>query len=513
MRLALHLKRNGMLGKRGAGESGRREDKAMWKELWQGARGQQQQGQGQPERGECQLGRLTAQEPQYRVQAEAGVTEFWDYNDDQFQCANVAVCRTIIQPRGLLLPSYTNAPKLFYVIQGRGMTGVMCSGCPETYQSSQQSERYREGGQSQRFRDQHQKVRNFRKGDIIALPAGVAHWCYNDGDEELVILAMEDTGNNQNQLDNNPRKFFLAGNPQQQGQQQGQQQRPGQQQQPQRPGQQEQQQRPQYRGEYGSRRGQEQHNAGNVFSGFDSEVLAESFGVDRETARRLQGQDDQRGHIVRVERGLLVLRPSSSQEEQEEQERGGRYQAANGLEETVCSARLIENINDPSRADIYNPRAGRLTSVNGHNLPILNYLRLSAERGVLYRNALMAPHWKINAHSILYATRGEARVQVVDQRGQAVFDGRVREGELLVVPQNYVVAKQAGDEGFEFVAFKTHENAMCNTLAGRTSAIRAIPVDVLANAYGMSRDEARRLKTNRNEAILLEPRSGLQRRA
>ncbi|KAF7120146.1 hypothetical protein RHSIM_Rhsim13G0035100 [Rhododendron simsii] len=456
----------------------------------QGARGQRQQGQRQEGRGECQLGRLTSQEPQYRVQAEAGVTEFWDYNDDQFQCANVAVCRSIIQPRGLLLPSYSNAPKLFYIIQGRGMTGVMCSGCPETYQSSQQSERYREGGQSQRFRDQHQKVRNFRKGDIIALPAGVAHWCYNDGDEELVILAMEDTGNNQNQLDNNPRVRRKEKTKNHAPKQPNKSFRTG---------------------EYGSRRGQEQHNAGNVFSGFDAEVLAESFGVGRETARKLQGQDDQRGHIVRVESGLQVLRPSSSQEEQEEQERGGRYQAANGLEETVCSARLIENINDPSRADIYNPRAGRLTSVNGHNMPILNFLRLSAERGVLYRNALMAPHWKINAHCVLYATRGEARMQVVDQRGQAVFDGRVREGELLVVPQNYVVAKQAGDEGFEFVAFKTHENAMFSTLSGRTSAIRAIPVDVLANAYGMSRDEARRLKTNRNEAILLEPRSGSQR--
>ncbi|KAI8523047.1 hypothetical protein RHMOL_Rhmol13G0044000 [Rhododendron molle] len=297
-------------------------------------------------------------------------------------------------------------------------------------------------------------------------------------------------------------KFFLAGNPQQQGQRQRQQQqqRPGQQQPP-----------PQYRGEYGSRRGQEQHNAGNVFSGFDTEVLAESFGVDRETARRLQEQDDQRGHIVRVERGLRVLRPSSIQEE-EEQERGGRYQAANGLEETVCSARLIENINDPSRNDIYNPRARRLTSVNGYNMPILNYLRLRAERGVLYRNAMMAPHWKINAHCVLYATRGEARMQVVDRRDRAVFDRRVREGELLVVPQNYVVAKQARDEGFEFVAFKTHENDVFNTLSSRTTAIRAIPVDVLANAYGMSRDEVRRLKTNRNGAILLEPRSGSQRR-
>lgn len=103
------------------------------------------------------------------------------------------------------------------------------------------------------------------------MPAGVAHWCYNDGDSELVVVIMEDLGNHQNQLDNNPRKFFLAGNPQRQGQGQGQQQ----------------QQRESYR----RRQGQEQ-NFGNVFGGFDTEVLAEAFGVDRETTRKLQGQDD-----------------------------------------------------------------------------------------------------------------------------------------------------------------------------------------------------------------------------
>ncbi|KAI8574401.1 hypothetical protein RHMOL_Rhmol01G0350600 [Rhododendron molle] len=363
------------------------------------------------------------------------------------------------------------------------------SGCPETFQSSQQSEGGgRREGAGERFRDQHQKIRHFREGDVIAIPAGVAHWCYNDGDSELVVVTVEDLGNNQNQLDNNPRKFFLAGNPQQQGQGQQQQQR-----------------------EFHHREGREEHNFGNVFGGFDTEVLAEAFGVDRETARKLQGQDDNRGHIIRVEGDLQVLRPPRSREEQEQQERGSEYRA-NGLEETFCSARLHENINDPSRADIFNPRAGRLTTVNGFNLPILNFLRLSAERGVLYRNAMMAPLWKINAHALLYATRGEAQVQIVDHRGQSVFNDRIREGQLVVIPQNYVVTKQAGNEGFEWVAFKTHENAMFSTLAGRTSALRAMPVDVLANAYQISRDEARRLKFSREETVLMESRSRSGRR-
>ncbi|KAL6978687.1 hypothetical protein U1Q18_020352 [Sarracenia purpurea var. burkii] len=446
--------------------------------------------QGSPQQqqeGECQIQRLNAQEPQRRIQAEAGFTEFWDYNDDQFQCAGVAAFRTIIEPKGLLLPAYRNAPTLVYIVQGRGITGVLVPGCPETFQSSQQSQEGERRGESQRFRDQHQKIRHFREGDIIALPAGVAHWGYNDGDRDVIAITIADTGNNQNQLDNNPRNFFLAGNPPEGERQQ--------------------------RELYGRRRG-EQQNAGNVFSGFDTEVLAEAFGVDRETARKLQGEDDKRGHIIRVDRDLQVLRPSTSREEQEKQERGREYgQRYNGMEETICSARLIENINDPSRADIFNPRAGRLTTVNALNLPVLSYLRLSAERGFLYRNAMKAPVWNINAHSVLYATRGEAQVQIVDQRGEAVFNDRLREGQIVVVPQNFVVEKQAGDEGFEWVGFKTHEHAMFSTLAGRTSVIRAMPVDVLANAYGISQEEARRLKMDRDEAVLLEPRSRSQRRA
>ena len=123
----------------------------------------------------------------------------------------------------------------------------------------------------------------------------------------------------------------------------------------------------------------------------------------------------------------------------------------------------------------------------------------------------MPPHWKLNAHCVLYATRGEAQMQIVDQRGQAVFNDRIREGQLVVVPQNFVVMKQAGNEGFEWVAMKTHENAMFNTLAGRTSALRAMPLDVLANSYQISQSEARRLKMGREETIMFEPSSRSER--
>ncbi|MCD7450733.1 hypothetical protein HAX54_008294 [Datura stramonium] len=154
------------------------------------------------------------------------------------------------------------------------------------------------------------------------------------------------------------------------------------------------------------------------------------------------------------------------------------------------------------QGDIVAIPAGRFTTVNSFTLPILSFLGLSASRGVLYRNSMMAPHWYQNAHSIIYMTKGESRIQVVDHRGQAVLDDQVREGQFIVVPQNHAVVKQTGNEGCEWITFNTNDNAMINTLSGRTSSVRGHPLVVIANAYQISRDEARILKFNREETLL-----------
>ncbi|KAL7084293.1 hypothetical protein ACP275_14G216000 [Erythranthe tilingii] len=441
----------------------------------------------QQQQGQCHITRINAQDPSYRLRAEGGVSEFWDHNSDEFQCAGVAIHRHTLRSKALMLPAYHNAPLLAYVLKGEGIFGVMISGCPETFESSQQTRRQSEeegSGRRQRFLDRHQKIGQFRQGDILAIPAGAAHWAYNTGDQEFVVVVLQDTTNNANQLDQNPRSFFLAGNPGKPGQEQEQSHR-------------------------SSRRGgeQRQYELGNVFRGFDVQTLAEVFGVDEETARKLQGENDKRGHLIIVERGLQVITPPLAGEEygRREEGYGGR---GNGVEETICSAKIRENINNPSRADIYNPKAGRLTTVNSLTLPILGFFQLSAARGVLYRNAIMAPHWYVNAHSIVYVTRGEGRMQIVNHRGEAVFDGQVEEGKVVVVPQNFAVVKRAGEQGFEWVEFNTNDNAMINTLSGRTSAMRGLPADVVASAYQISREEAERLKFSRRETLFFSGSSG-----
>ncbi|CAI0470891.1 unnamed protein product [Linum tenue] len=116
-------------------------------------------------------------------------------------------------------------------------------------------------------------------------------------------------------------------------------------------------------------------------------------------------------------------------------------------------------------------------------------------------------HWNLNANSIIYAIRGQARVQIVNENGNSVFDGELREGQVLTVPQNFAVVKRCESDRFEWVSFKTNDNAMVNSIAGRTSAIRAIPADVLANAWRVSPEEARKLKFNRQETHLASSRS------
>jgi len=78
-------------------------------------------------------------------------------------------------------------------------------GCPESFQSFQRTGGGMQEGRGQSQRDQHQRVNRFREGDVLAVPAGVAHWTYNDGEQPIVAITVVDTSNNANQLDPNRR--------------------------------------------------------------------------------------------------------------------------------------------------------------------------------------------------------------------------------------------------------------------------------------------------------------------
>lgn len=542
--------------------------------VFNGCLAARQQSQQQRKQNECQLNQLQAREPSNSIRAEAGKIETWNHNEDDFQCAGVAAERITIERNGLHVPAYSNAPQLIYVVQGSGVLGVAFPGCPETFEEykDQPQQQFQRGGQGQREQqkqqeeqqrgrqeqqgqqgrqqqgqqqqgqqgqqeqqDRHQKVRRIRAGDVIVIPAGVAFWTYNDGDQELVKVILLDVSNDHNQLDQNPRKFYLAGNPENEFEQQGQSQhrqprqfgQGGKREQQGQQGRQQQQQQEGRQQQQGHGQ-QQQGSSNNVFSGMNTQLLAQALKIDEETARSLQGsENDNRNQIIQVRGQLDFLQPPRGRQQREHEEReqrqveqerrqqGGQQGlvAANGLEETFCSMRLIEHIGNPQRADVYSPQAGRISTLNSLNLPILSAVQLSAERGFFYSNCIYTPHWNINAHSVVYVIRGSARVQIVNENGNQILDDQVQKGQLFIVPQNHGVISQAGNEGFEYIAFKTNDNAMISTLAGRTSLLRALPLEVLTNAYQIERQQAQQIKYNRLESIVLSSSQSFQRRA
>lgn len=124
----------------------------------------------------------------------------------------------------------------------------------------------------------------------------------------------------------------------------------------------------------------------------------------------------------------------------------------------------------------------------------------------LAQNALVSPDWSMTGHTIVYVTRGDAQVQVVDHNGQALMNDRVNQGEMFVVPQYYTSTARAGNNGFEWVAFKTTGSPMRSPLAGYTSVIRAMPLQVITNSYQISPNQAQALKMNRgSQSFLLSP--------
>ncbi|CAL9043336.1 unnamed protein product, partial [Musa banksii] len=83
-------------------------------------------------------------------------------------------------------------PRLVYIVQGRGIIGTVFLGCLETFPSFQQPKQIWEqetGKECQRFRYEHQMI-HCHEGDIIALPARVTYWSYNNAEDSATVVAI-----------------------------------------------------------------------------------------------------------------------------------------------------------------------------------------------------------------------------------------------------------------------------------------------------------------------------------
>ncbi|XP_065874175.1 11S globulin seed storage protein 1-like [Euphorbia lathyris] len=121
----------------------------------------------------------------------------------------------------------------------------------------------------------------------------------------------------------------------------------------------------------------------------------------------------------------------------------------------------------------------------------------------LNRDVMRLPHWE-NTHSIMYVVKGEGHIQVVDDNGKNVFDGSLKEGQLLIVPHSFLMAEQAKSERLEYVTFKTNGNSITSDLSGQKSVINCLPLEVLISAFRINKEEAKNVKFGRKETSLVK---------
>ncbi|KAE8650659.1 11S globulin seed storage protein 2 [Cucumis sativus] len=424
------------------------------------------------------LDRIQARPPSRRIEWEGGITEVWDEANEEFQCAGVAAFRNIIRPNSLSLPKFHSSPMLAYIERGEGFLGLNFPGCnveeyeAQSAQLSRSSRRIRVDKEE----DKHQKVRRVRRGDMIVIPAGTVQWCYNDCGQDLVVVAFMDLNNDDNQLDLRVRSSYLAGGVPRE-----------------------------------ARRVSKSDDFVNIFNGFNKEFLEEAYNIPSDLARKMQ-EERSGGLIVKCDEEMSFMTPEEEEEELSALPFSRREEDSNGLEETICTARVQHNMNTQREADVYSREAGRVNILNQLKLPILRFMGMSAEKGHLFPNAQYNLHWSMTDHRLAYVIEGEAEIEIANDYGNQVFKERVSRGSMFVIPQFYPSFARAGPRGFEWITFKTSNQPMKSTVAGYTSFFRALPLQLLEQSFQITAAEAQQLKQTRSQHTFLFPPSTSTRR-
>ncbi|XP_065874666.1 11S globulin seed storage protein Ana o 2.0101-like [Euphorbia lathyris] len=196
---------------------------------------------------------------------------------------------------------------------------------------------------------------------------------------------------------------------------------------------------------------------------------------------------------------IIVSRISNAGPIRDQQKRKNSY---NVKEDSFYNINTrISKISDPSRADLFIPELGYFTTIDVHQIPILESTQISVSYNLLLKDVMRLPHWE-NSYTLNYVMKGEGHIQVVDDNGKNVFDDIIRKGQLLLVPHSFLMAEQAKSEMFEYATFKTTANPITSELSGRNSVINCLPLEIIRNAFQLNKEEAKKVKFGRKETSL-----------
>ncbi|KAK9087630.1 hypothetical protein Syun_030024 [Stephania yunnanensis] len=292
-------------------------------------------------------------------------------------------------------------------------------------------------------------------GDFVALPTGTINWIYNDGPEPLVLISFRQGISKIHSLGGTSRlpnsiNWLL-----------------------------------------------QRYAANNIFAGFDEETLENIYKVDKVIVSKMQGQGDCRGQTVHV------LDPSTMEQRDERRQQFWRQQQ-HRPSNNVCNITFHIKGENPTNILVKN-EGGTIYAVNGTHYPILKRLQLSGTTGYDNNNTFAGLAMNPDAYSIIYGIRGNGRVQIVGNSPTPAYDGQLREGEMILLPQGCTTTTQGGKDGFKWVVFKTNSDPTLLFFSGRTSVMRGLSTGVLMNMYRINKDQVEDLKGNWTESGLYPP--------
>jgi len=111
--------------------------------------------------------------------------------------------------------------------------------------------------------------------------------------------------------------------------------------------------------------------------------------------------------------------------------------------------KLVYNI-DAAEPENVVENAGLVKTLTKKEFSFIEDAGLSVIRVKLEPYSTKAPSYPVVPTSqLIYIARGSGKIEIVDFNGKSVLDTQVEAGDLLVVPQFFVVAQVAGEEGME----------------------------------------------------------------
>ncbi|KAK7247310.1 hypothetical protein RIF29_42191 [Crotalaria pallida] len=120
-----------------------------------------------------------------------------------------------------------------------------------------------------------------------------------------------------------------------------------------------------------------------------------------------------------------------------------------------------------------------ITTLTEATFPFIGEVGLSVIRVKLEPNAIKAPTYPANSEvQLIYIAKGSGKIEIVGLNGERVLDSEVKDGQLIVVPQFYVVAQIAGEEGLESYSIVTTTKPLIEELGGRASIWGALSAEV-----------------------------------